>query len=69
MVFIISFGGIFISILEHFDHGESIFELITELLDDTLYTLHFILLLFKKGPIYDLERKNKTMMLLHFIAG
>ncbi|CAD8063634.1 unnamed protein product [Paramecium primaurelia] len=69
IVYIISFGGIFISILEHFDHGDSISELIIELIDDGLYTIHFIILIMKKGPIYDLERKNKTMMLLHFIAG
>ncbi|CAD8154667.1 unnamed protein product [Paramecium octaurelia] len=69
IVFIISFGGIFISILEHFDHGDSTIELAIELIDDGIYTIHFIILMFKKGPIYDLERKNKTMMFLHFVAG
>ncbi|CAD8055986.1 unnamed protein product [Paramecium primaurelia] len=69
IVFIISFGAIFISILEHFDHGDSTIELIIELIDDGLYTIHFIILILKKGPIYDLERKNKTVMFLHFIAG
>ncbi|CAD8175166.1 unnamed protein product [Paramecium octaurelia] len=69
IVFIISFGGIFISILENFDHGDSTSELVIELIDDGLYTIHFIILILKKGPIYDLERKNKIMMLLHFIAG
>jgi hypothetical protein len=69
VVFIISFGGIFISILEHFDHGDSTFELVVELIDDSLYTIHFILLLFRKGPIYDIERRNIIMMALHFIAG
>ncbi|CAD8091526.1 unnamed protein product [Paramecium sonneborni] len=69
IVFIISFGGIFISILEHFDHGDSTSELVIELIDDGLYTIHFIILIIKKGPIYDLERENKIVMLLHFIAG
>jgi hypothetical protein len=37
--------------------------------DDVLYTIHWVLLLFKRGKVYELERRSFTMMMLHILSG
>lgn len=69
IVYIITFGGVLITILNNFDAADTSIEKVLEFTDDGLYTIHFVLLIVLRGPIYDLERKSIQMMVLHFVAG
>jgi len=68
-VFILSFGTVTFTIYNKFDRPNTNTEYIISLIDDVLYTIHFLIILLKKEKIYKLERSSLSFMLLHFLSG
>lgn len=46
IVFLLSFGAVFLSVLNNFEEADTTFEKVVGLVDDVVYTLHFCLIYF-----------------------
>ena len=68
-VFVFSFGSVISTIYHKFEDFDDDREEILATTDDIIYTLHFIMLIFMKGDIYDYERRSIIMMFIHLISG